>query len=440
MRFSGNAAIAACVSLLLAAAGTTGALAGTTGAMAVAHPEHGPIIPPDPWAVSAASSDFSELTGVFCTSAADCWAVGDQGTSTVRLNQVLHLTGKKWSAVPVRSPGGTKDGAMSELTAVRCPSAGDCWAVGFYRSPGSARLAEMLRWNGKKWRIVSIPEPGGTRRDEFTFLADISCTSAASCLAVGFYGKQGKTEIGATRNLVLRWDGQNWSQVHTPNPAGMKQSQFNALASVRCASPSDCWAAGEDGKDTARELISLNEMLHWNGKSWMNVAVPNPARAANGTDRAINSLSCTASTNCWAAGISGSFRTDRQFNSVLHWTGRKWFKVAVPNPTGSGDAATNVLNGINCVSARDCWAVGFDGIEVGGNPQFSEILHWDGATWSAAKIPNAAGSGSDARSALSAVRCVSATNCWAVGWEFPEGGKEVNQILHWNGVKWKVAS
>ena len=67
---------------------------------------------PDPFAVpgAALAGRSGELNGVFCTSADNCWAVGDYTTKTARLNQVLHWTGKKWFKVAVPEPAGTAKG------------------------------------------------------------------------------------------------------------------------------------------------------------------------------------------------------------------------------------------------------------------------------------------------------------------------------------------
>jgi hypothetical protein len=53
----------------------------------------------------------------------------------------------------------------TQLFGVFCPSAKDCWAVGEVRH-GSADANQMLHWNGKKWRSVAVPnrpEQAGTR-------------------------------------------------------------------------------------------------------------------------------------------------------------------------------------------------------------------------------------------------------------------------------------
>ena len=110
------------------------------------------------------AAGFGFLVGVYCTSRASCWAVGEQGGSgNASLSQALHWNGKAWRHVTVPSPGGTGPNAKTELAAVRCATASACWAVGYYVK-GGATLNAMLRWNGHKWTAMGTPEPAARAR------------------------------------------------------------------------------------------------------------------------------------------------------------------------------------------------------------------------------------------------------------------------------------
>jgi hypothetical protein len=411
----------------------------------------GAVVAGEP-AQASSNASFGELLGVYCTAAANCWAVGDHDNGTADLNEALHWTGHKWRSVSVPSPGGTGNGATSELSAVRCTAATNCWAVGNYGKSGSVRLNQALHWNGRQWTSVPVPSPGTKTVSSTNFLGDVSCTAASDCWAVGQY-ERGAPGSLVLRNLMLHWTGKKWFLVAVPNPGGTKPGDGNLLNSVRCASASDCWAAGSEGTFTeglaaarpaaaaGKRFFFANQMLHWNGTKWVAVKVPSPGGTANGANNLVNGLSCTASTDCWAAGTYGSFNNPahNSLNEVLHWSGKKWVKVSAPNPVGTGNDAGNQLNAIFCVTASNCWADGTDGIQLGGNPSFGEMLHWNGAKWSQATIPNTAGNGANARSTLRSIRCVSAADCWAVGTAQPDGHDAAELILHWTGKKWTIA-
>jgi hypothetical protein len=109
-------------------------------------------------------------------------------------------------------------------------------------------------------------------------------------------------------------------------------------------------------------------------------------------------------------------------------TGPGWSLVTSPN---TSTTQYNVLEGVTCASAADCWAVGeYDG----GSAQQPLIERWDGTSWSIVNSPN-----TSAPQKLQGVTCASATECWAVGGYYNDS---VNQTLihQWNGTAWAIVS
>jgi hypothetical protein len=421
---------------LLAAAAT---IAGTAAITAPARATQ-PAGPPHPASPAKLLPGSEELNGVYCTASTNCWAAGFKETAKqATVNQVVRWNGRKWIAVPAPSPGGTTMDDFSELFAVRCASASDCWAVGEYQG-GPAQLAEVLHWNGSKWGTVSVPEPGGTHEGQFTDLLDVACTSVKDCWAVGKYGARAIGSV-VSRNFALRWTGKKWFKVKAPNPAGTKQNDVNALAAVRCTSVRNCWAGGSAGTE-AGEGIQEDEMLRWNGTKWSAVDVPSPAGFMLGSFNGINGLSCTAASDCWAVGVygGGSVSDTAFLNLALHWNGHKWTQATTPNPDGTGSGDGNSLAAVNCSAVNNCWAVGdLGGIGVGGTTT-GEALHWQGTKWTLTKTPDPGGTASNDRTELASVRCVSAKDCWIAGLSRNGSNPDQDLTLHWNGHKWSVHS
>jgi hypothetical protein len=388
----------------------------------------------------------TDLSSVFCTSAANCWAVGHGTTALGNLNLVLHWTGSKWFTVAVPSPAGTGKGDDSQLAAVRCVSAASCWAVGDYSGSNTADFDQALHWNGQHWSLVKTPSPGGRSAGDFSGLDDVACTSGRSCWAVGDYGRDvatGKTEFEVILNQVLHWNGKAWASVSVPNPARTGKNDASNLTSVRCASAVNCWAAGSFGNLGKKKFVLRNQLLHWNGKKWAVTTVPSPAGTATGDFSEIQGLSCTAATNCWAAGFYGSLNAapakPSLLNQVLRWNGKKWLRSAVPSPGPSSAGKADELGSITCNSASDCWAVGQAGNIDGTKVTLNTALHWNGTKWSVVGTPNPGGNGMQDRSGLNSVRCTSSGNCWAVGAQEPKDQPRAHQILHWNGKKWSAS-
>ena len=377
----------------------------------------------------------SQLEAVSCTSSSNCWAVGTYASNGAGLNQVLRWNGTKWSQVTVPSPGGTASSDSSELFGVQCNSSTDCWAVGDYES-GGPELNEALHWNGNKWSVVTTPAPGGTTSSSVNELFDVWCTAAGNCWAAGEYGSfAGPNET--LFNQALHWNGSKWSMVSTPSPGGTAANDVSGLESVRCTSASNCWAVGTYG--TISPIVLLNEALHWNGTHWSLVTTPSPGGTATNDISYLAGLSCASATDCWAAGAYGAEGTQlTSLNQILHWDGGQWSQATTPNPDGTGAGASNLLTGAACTSASNCWAVGdYGSISDGVGTVLNEALRWNGKTWSLTLTPDPAGTGNGKTNMLNGVRCASASSCWAVGTQIP-GQFNLNEALRWNGSKWSV--
>jgi hypothetical protein len=379
----------------------------------------------------------SSLQGVFCLSRARCWAVGAYSGKGAELNQALFWNGRKWSRVAVPSPGGTAMHDASELFGVRCVAARDCWAVGTYEKH-HAGLDEALHWNGGKWSVASMPAPGGTRAGNVNELFDVTCTSARNCWAAGEYGTIGAS--GQLKNQALHWNGRKWAAAATPDPGGTAAGDISVLDGIRCVAARDCWAAGTEGT-VGSSVKVLNEVLHWSGRKWSVAPVPSPAGRKPGAFNELQGMSCTSARDCWADGTDGTVNsTSTLLNQVMHWNGRTWAQAATPDPDGTGPGANNQLIGLSCTAPGNCWAVGYSGSVSGGTGTIlNQALRWNGARWSLHAIPDPAGTGNGDVNHLNGVNCPSAGFCWAVGDRQHAGGADVNQALRPRSGAWPTS-
>jgi hypothetical protein len=86
-----------------------------------------------------------------------------------------------------------------------------------------------------------------------------------------------------------------------------------------------------------------------------------------------------------------------------------WSIVSSPSARNASQTF-NFPSGVTCVSASDCWAVGFSW--AGSNSHQTLIERWDGTAWAIVSSPNTSPT---RENVLFGVTCVSASNCWAVG-------------------------
>ena len=116
------------------------------------------------------------------------------------------------------------------------------------------------------------------------------------------------------------------------------------------------------------------------GLTWS--VVPSPSR---GTDSLLDGVSCVSATACAAVGdyatSGGPGRT-----LIESWTGSKW--SVVPSPNRGGSNGGSVLYGVSCVSATACNAAGsYIHTSTSGSTGRTLIESWNGTNWSVVPSP-----------------------------------------------------
>jgi hypothetical protein len=446
------------------------------------------------WSVVSSPNPAGVLTagldGVSCTSATACTAVGSSNYNDGGPMQTLieSWNGSKWSVVSSPDPSATVQG----LNGVSCASATACTAAGTYVA-GSGLVQTLIEsWNGSKWSVASSPNEGLDN----SYLTGVSCVSATSCTAVGNYDSSSGPALieswnGKTWSVVSNpghsplsgvscssasfcaavgpglaesWNGSAWSVVPTPKaglqavscgsasacsavgdytnttttftqtlaeswhagkwsvvPSGNHITYQNQLNGVSCRSASSCVAVGF-GQNSNRVEQTLIES--WNGSRWSMVPSPN----AGTEDNVLNGVSCVSATFCVAVGDQ-----DALANTLIEtWNGSKW--SITPSPNGSGADADQLL-GVSCTSASSCTAVGQYGTAAGGSDVFTLAESWNGKSWSVVSSPNG-----PYQTSLTGVSCVSAKSCTAVGWYNTGTGADATLAESFNGSTWSVVS
>jgi len=156
----------------------------------------------------------------------------------------------------------------------------------------------------------------------------------------------------------------------------------------------------------------------------------------------LNAVTCVSASECWAVGYSeivgaGTLNIDQTL--IERWDGTAWSIVNSPNAAAW---PKNFLYGVTCVSASNCWAVGFSQSLVGtSNINQTLIERWDGTAWAIVSSPN---TNPTQNNYLDAVTCVSASNCWAVGRYYTgnavQSGVYQTLIERWDGTSWAIVT
>lgn len=296
-----------------------------------------------------------------------CTAVGFYAnTSGVDQTLVETWNGINWSIVS--SPNkGTGD---NELRSVSCTSASSCMAVGWYVNSSGDDQTLTEWWNGADWLIVSSPDEAIN-----DYLSGVSCYSGG-CVADGYDVNESNLE----QTLIETFDGSAWTLTASPDNGSLN----NALNRLTCIDEYDCIAVG-NYLDSSTQNTEESLIESFDGSSWS--VSPSPV-GLPGDDYNLESISCSAASNCFAVGQPAGL--------IESWNGSDWSVVKYRG-------GFNWLFSVYCVSSIACTAVGVKG----GTPLFKS---WNGISWT-----NTAGQQFESDDFMSSVSCLSSTSCIAVG-------------------------
>jgi hypothetical protein len=315
-------------------------------------------------------------------SARDVWAVGEITSACCMRPMTARWNGSRWTRVPIPPVSG-----IAALEAVTAISPGSVWAVGWSQPAGSDQtLTLILHWNGRTWKKVPSPSPGGQAS-----LYGVAATSARSAWAVG------ENDSGPVCDpLILRWNGRAWKQSPVPHlPDGGSVSKVAAVSATRA------WAVGYTPTGNDDPLI-----LTWNGRAWHQTPTPRPAAGS-----ILDGVAALSASSAWAVGSTNTLSPE---DLILRWNGTTWKRV--PGP------AEDSFNAVAVVSARAAWAVGITGTRT-----FTPVIaRWNGVTWKSVPGP--------AKGVLIGVAARSPRDAWAVG----VNGSGGSLAIHWNGARWKA--
>jgi hypothetical protein len=193
------------------------------------------------WSAGPAVTGLTYIGSISCVSATACEAVGESNTGP----EAAMWNGASWTAQAVPGPSNTV------LSSVSCPTASSCEAVGEVPNSSFQEGTVAESWDGSAWTVQSTPNPSATQGSQLT---GVSCTSATSCTAVGWYQSSAIPNFGEYLTLVEVWDGTGWTIEPSPNSSG----GGGFLNGVSCGASQACTAVGH-GTDLGGVTSTLIE-------------------------------------------------------------------------------------------------------------------------------------------------------------------------------------
>jgi hypothetical protein len=325
----------------------------------------------------------SSLSSVTCSK--DCSIAGTFTDTSGNVQGFVQTTGNgswPYRQTPTLSYS-SFSGIWCTTTQANCVVVGQGKAVG--QTTGPWPLAEFF--NGITFEVMNVPVPAKATDGAFN---SVSCTSASSCFAVGYY------DVGDTEHALAEvYNGASWAVANFPVPAG---STYSLLNGVSCTSGTSCVAVGNYGDATDNQKALVEQL---SGFTWTVSAVTLPA---GGSNPSLNAVSCQAASACVAVGAYSN--GSKQVPLAEKWNGTTWAAQAPPAPSGS---TSSKLDGITCTTASSCVAVGSWFDSSSNSSTLAEGLN--GNAWAIQATPATGSSNNE----LLGVTCASDTSCTAVG-------------------------
>jgi hypothetical protein len=250
-----------------------------------------------------------DLTGVTAISSEDVVAVGLRFGASAEKPFALRWTGSGWVRVPVQTDG--KPNPI-EFRAVSAADASHIWAVGLAQRPNYIwTLAEFSAGSGFTMVRTPTPKRGFDRLSGVTAIARNDVWAVGDSIPRSFPAK-------STHNVAMHWDGSAWTLVPAPTRRFAHFDQVDTqLAGVDAVTSTEVWAVGSSEgirnggrRSTRRRTLTLK----WQGQRWSVVASPNAFDSRNNELRAVSAL---PDGHVWAVGAANSSTGKAESTLVL---------------------------------------------------------------------------------------------------------------------------
>jgi hypothetical protein len=259
---------------------------------------------------ATAAGGAAGLSSVSCSSAGNCSASGSYvGSSDDIEGLLLTETAGTWgTGVEAALPANAATAQPGVyLSSISCASAGNCSAVGIYNNDTGNDGVLLTETEGSWATGVKATLPASADPTDQVELSAVSCPAAGDCAAVGVC----VDHLGNFQGLLLTQTASEWSggvEAALPaNATATAPEQDVGLFSVSCASTGNCSAVGSYdvysnrlGAYTQQGLLMTETAGTWG--TGVEAALPSNATYGAGLD----SVSCpSAETHCGAVGTYG---------------------------------------------------------------------------------------------------------------------------------------
>jgi hypothetical protein len=304
-------------------------------------------------AVTVPASEDGYVDSVSCASAGSCLAGGADGAIYTANFNAFFVEERAGHWGHRRSVPGlrTLKHFDSEVSAVACPSAGNC-AIGGDLDDSSALFVAGER-NGRWSPATAIPGLGALNSGDEAGVNSLSCGSAGNCAAGGYYTDRSRHRQGF---VVVERDGVWGTATGVPGLGALNRHGNADVNSVSCGSAGSCAAGGyfRNGDGRYQGFVAVER----NGRWGTAIRVPGLAALNRGGDAKVNSVSCASAGNCAAGGYYTDRSRHRQGFVAVERNGRWGTAIGVPGLRALNAGGSAEVGSLSCPSPGHCAAGG----------------------------------------------------------------------------------
>jgi hypothetical protein len=311
---------------------------------------------------AATTGQYATPHSISCVSPGNCTVVGTYTTPSSSYGTegfvLSELKGVWHRALEVALPAGVNKNPLVTLAQVSCWSPRSCVAVGSFVDRNNVSRAMVVPEVHGSWRrALALGLPGNASAYAGAQFNEVACSAAGSCLAAGTYN----TYTGAVQPLVALSDHGVWDralQVILPDRAKNPQTLLYGFKGVACVSTGNCALGGQYVDKSGHYQGFLDNVVNGVVEHAHVLALPSGAVQA-GHNGGVVSVSCPSLGTC-VAGAAYLSSTNSYVALLVKETNDVWspgVDVTLPNGSQTVGVAGGIYS-VQCFSASSCQVSG----------------------------------------------------------------------------------
>jgi hypothetical protein len=354
--------------------------------------------------------------------AAAVWCAAQLAATAAPTAGALTRAGTWRTAIEVPGVGSLNAGGKASVTSASCRSAGNCTAGGFYLDRSFRARAFVVSQTKGTWaKAIKVPGLGALPAGGGDEVLSVSCATAPSCAAIGFYA--GST--GVQDFVVSKKNGRWGNAIEVPGFGALNKHGALGNGSVSCASPGNCTAAGgyQDGSFRFQVFVVSETNGIWRSA----IEVPGLGTLNGGGNAAPFSVSCASAGNCAAGGLYKDRAGHTQAFVVSQVNGTWRNAIEVPGLRSLNTGGDAAVDSVSCASAGNCVAGG--GYHTDANHSQAFVVRETIGTWRRAfKVPGSGSLNLGGLASADSVSCTSVGTC-AAGGDYTDGAGQAQTFV-----------